>query len=316
MPDGCTPTKKSGDEAKKKPSGSGSDDKKGCPLAVKLVKITVIRHATQTNVTGAKNWATVKKSSDDVIVEATTAPNNNEDEWKQIKWGGDSGSAVSGKSNQRKLSRAAAKKYHVEAELGGVKDDLDVWVLWATVTNKTTGTTPANAVQFGARYDGTEKLGAQSYDGGNSAVGKIVPVAKIEPAGVHAVVKSGWSFEREKFRRDFKDGAKHAARWDTSWQPDTSYASFQMLTPDANDQIYDRDAPNIANFGVVDSYERYDNFREWVQWNGTRCSDNEGWYWKARWKKDKSPQVTLKEVSSGQISPLTGESDHHYAPPP
>jgi hypothetical protein len=284
-----------------------------CPLECKLVSITVIRNATQTNVTGAKNWAAVKKSSDEVVVEATTTPNT-EACWKAIAWSGDSG--VAGDApNQRKLSRATSKKLHIEASLGGVTDSQDIWILWATVANLTSGTTPANAVQYGARYDGTENLGARSYDSGNAAVGKVVPVATITPAGVNAVVKSGWAFKREKMRHDFQDGAKDASRWDTSWQDDTSAASLQNLTPDANDKIYDRDAPNIADFGVKDSYERNDNFREWVEWNGDRCADNAGWYWKARWKKDQTPQVTLKEVASGQIA-LPAEADHFYPVPP
>lgn len=300
-------------KVKERRKKKAKEKEKKCP---KLVKITVIQNATQTNVTGAKNWACVKKATDDVIVQATTNPNS-EDAWKQIKWSGDSGAEVPGKPNQRKLSRANSKKFHVKAELGGVKDDLYVWILWADVTVLTSSTTPANAVQFGASYDGTENLGAISYDSGKQARGKVVPVGTITPVGVNAVVKGGWSFERQKLRRDFKDGVKIPSRWDMSWQPDTSLARFQKLIPDANDKIYDRDAPNIANFGQVDSYERYDNFRQWVEWDGTRCSNYAGWYFKARWKKDQAPQVTLKEVDSGEISPLPTETDNHYpAPPP
>ncbi len=314
---GCTPRDQQGEEAKKKPDTKCDNKEAECPNKPKpkLVKLTVIQNATQSNVTGAKNWATVKKSTDDVIVEATTTPNNNEEEWNQINWSGDSGTAVPGKPNQRKLSRTTSKKYHVEAELGGVKDYVDVWVLWATVTNLVSGTTPANAVQYGARYDGTENLGAQSFNSGNNAVGKVVPVAKITPSGVHNVVKAGWEFKREKMRHDFHDGAKDPSRWDTAWQDDTSSASFQKLIPDTDDKIYDRDAPNICDFGVVDSYERYDNFRQWVEWNREKCSDHADWYWKAQWKKDHRPQVTLKELSIGAINPLPAETDHHYPVP-
>jgi len=281
-----------------------------------LVSLTVIRNATQNNVTGAKNWATVKNATGDVIVEATTNPNTPET-WQHVQWSGDAGVAVPGHANQRQLSRSVSAHHHVVAELCGASDHVDIWVLWAGVANHTSGTTPANAVQFGSRYDGTENLGARSYNGGNSAVGKVVPVATITPAGVHAVVQSGWSFERQKWRHDFKDGARDTSRWDSSWQPDTSYPSFQNLVPDANDKIYDRDAPNIAGFsGVLDSYERYDNFREWVEWNGTRCSDYGGWYWRARWKRDQTPQVTLKELNSGSISPLPSATGNHYSAPP
>ena len=172
-------------------SGSGGTPvdctKVPCPLECKLVSITVIgdphanqRHRSQELGDGREGQRRRGRR-------ATSLPSS-EACWKAISWSGDSGSPGD-KPNQRKLSRAASKKFHIEAALGGVKDSLDVWVLWATVTNLTGGTTPANAVQYGARYDGTENLGARSYDAGNSAVGKVVPVATITPAGVDAVVR-------------------------------------------------------------------------------------------------------------------------------
>ena len=278
----------------------------------------MIRNATQTNVTGAKNWATVKKTTDEVIVEATTTPNT-EACWNQINWSGDSGSAVPGHPNQRKLSRDTSKKYHVEAELGGVRDHVDIWILWATVTNLATGTTPANAVQYGARYDGTENLGARSYDGNKKAVGKVVPVATITPAGVHSVVKSGWAFRRNRWSHDWADGRKYKPPdfsvdyWNTGWVDDTSSPSLQKLTPDDDDKIYDRDAPSIEAAGMND-YETYNNFEEWVEWNGftadEACSDKAGWYWQGRWQKSASPQVTLKDVGTGSIT-LPDKSHFH-----
>ncbi|MBN2592659.1 MAG: hypothetical protein JXA81_04055 [Sedimentisphaerales bacterium] len=314
MPEGCSDKDGAKTAAEKKPATSVGATEKGCPLKPKLVNITVTKNAAQTNVTGAKNWACIKKATDDVIVEATTSPNT-EDAWKQIKWSGDSGAAVPGKLNQRKLSRSDSKKYHVEAELGGVKDDLYVWVLWAEVTILTSGTTPKNAVQFGADYDGTENLGAKSYNGGKEARGKIVPVAKISPAGVYNIVKSGWAFKRERMSHDWDDGNKTkpgnstSDYWNTAWVDDTSYAVYQKLTPDADDKIYDRDAPNIAAFGTNDA-ETYNNFQQWVEWGGDVCSDKAGWYWKGRWDKSKAPQVTLKDVGTGSIA-LPNKSHFH-----
>jgi len=311
---GCERRREVGKVGKKKPPKPVKKKEEKCPLKPKLVKITVTQNATQTNVTGAKNWACVKKATDDVIVEATTSPNT-EDAWKQINWTGDSGTAVTGKLNQRKLSRSASKKYHVEAELGGVKDDLYVWVLWVEVTILTSGTTPTNAVQFGVRYDGTENLGARSYDGGNKARGKVVPVAKISPAGVHNVVKSGWVFKRERWSHDWVDGNKYEPPsysvdyWNTSWVSDDSSPSFQKLNPDSNDKIYDRDAPDVAAYGTND-YETYNNFRQWIEWNNEKCSDYAEWYWKGHWKSTSSPQVTLKDVGTGSIT-LPNASHFH-----
>ena len=57
---------------------------------------------------------------------------------------------------------------------------IDIWVLWATVEIKTIGTTPPNAVQFNMLYDMTEFLGARSFNGGNTAVGKVVPILESD----------------------------------------------------------------------------------------------------------------------------------------
>jgi len=307
-------------------SGSGSSPAGG-PVATctnpgnscKLVSITVIKNATQTDVTGAKNWATVKKSTDDVIVQATTTPDN-AGCWACINWSGDSGAAVPGKPNQRSFSRSVSKKIHVAAELGGVTDQLDIWVLWGQVTIKTSSTTPPNAVQYAGRYDGTENLGAQTFSGGNEAVGKVVPTAKITPAGVNAVVKSGWAFRRERISHDWQDGVKQTVPnyWNTTWQDDTSDASFQVLTPDNGDQIYDRDAPSVGNVGGSD-YETYNNFRQWIEWNGMTaneaCSDKAEWYWKGVWQLSATPQITTKDVGTGNFT-LPNDSPLHPTPPP
>ncbi len=117
------------------PNGSDGNtcvngDGPGCPTC-KLVSITVIQNATTSNVTPSRTWVTVKKSTDDVIVQATTDPNTT-DCWSQIQWS-DAGIAVPGHPNQRSLLRSAAKRYQVLASLGGVSDSLDVWVIWANV---------------------------------------------------------------------------------------------------------------------------------------------------------------------------------------
>jgi len=273
-----------------------------CPVVCRLVSITIIRNATQTNVTGAKNWAAVKKATDEVVVEATTNPNIAAC-WQAITWSGDSGSPGD-QPNQRKLSRAASRKFHIEAELGGVRDSLDVWVVWATVTINVSGTTPANAAQFGARYDGTENLGARPYNGGNSAVGKVVPEAALSPTGVNAVVRAGWALRREVISHFWIDGAKLTGEpraWSADWVNDDSLAPFQRMTPDVNDKIFDRDAPNIEAFGANNA-ERYDNFRQWTEWNGEVCSDRASWHWQARWQRTAAPQVTLKDVGTGTIA--------------
>ena len=206
--------------------------------------------------------------------------------------------------------------FHVEAELGGVKDHVEVWVLWATVTILTSGTTPANAVQFAGKHDGTENLGAVSFDGGDKAAGRVVPVGAIAPIGIQGVVKSGWAFKRERMSHDWRDGNKDGEGngvddyWNTAFVDDTSYPGFQKLTPDNDDKIYDRDAPSIGRSNITTDQETYNHFRQWIEWNGEKCSDKAEWYWKARRLKANSPQITVKDVGTGSIA-LPAKSFYH-----
>ncbi len=294
----------------------------------KLLKLTVVENATQANVTGDKNWAAVKKDSAHVIVEATTAPNNNEAEWKQIRWSEGSGSPVPGKPNRRKLSLAVSKKHHVEASLGGVKDHVDVWVLWAVIEIKKNGLRPPGAAPFdpGSR-DATDKLGAVTFKSPSSSVideeagifvdnmgasAKVAPVATLSPKGVHKVVTSGWAFKREVFSHNWIDGHS-APSTNKVWTSDTSKPKYLRLTPDSEDKIYDLDAPDIR-WGEK-SYETYNNFRQWIEWNGEKCSDYGLWYWQARWKVDRNTgkQITLNDVGVGKNIVLPNKP--HYPPP-
>jgi hypothetical protein len=284
----------------------------GCPTC-KLVSLTVIKNATQTNVSGDKHWACVKKSSDDVIVQATTDPNT-ADCWNKINWSGDVGSAVPGKPNQRKLSRDSSRRWHVFAELGGGTDQVVVWILWAEVTILTSGTRPANAAKFSDRFTdpddkdaASDVLGAMVYDNGNSGVGKVVPVAQLMPSGVGVAVTAGWEFPREVMSHTWMDGRKYkpgetsSDYWNTTRVDDTSRPKWLRLTPDANNKIYDLDAPSVVRQPETGrTFEVYDNFWQWVEWNGERCSDEAPWYWRGIWNGDnRKAVIELTEVGTG-----------------
>ncbi len=273
-----------------------------CRVPAKLTGVTVIANAVQEDVTGDKNWACVKKDTDAVMVEATTTPNT-PGVWTRLQWTG--GDAVPGHPNRRTVSRAASEKVHVEATLGSITDYVDIWILWAEkIENHLNDneTTPQGAVPFGDRYDGTESLGAQTFDGGNSAVGKVVPVAQLTPPGVHDVVKNGWMFRRERISHDWIDGKPDLRNFTTEWTPDTLPLDVKALHPNADDKIFDRDAPNITGDPkYYASHETYNNFREFVTWHDDMASDYALWYWQGRWLAAATPPVTLKEVGRGAI---------------
>jgi hypothetical protein len=281
----------------------------------KLVSLTVA-DAAQNNVSGTENWVAVKKKAADVFVEATTAPKNNPDEWKQIRWSGDIGNPVPSQPNRRSLSRAVSKKFHVEAALGGVSHYVDVWILWAAVEIMTKGVRPSNAAPFdpGTR-DNSDKLGAVTYLSFTESVideaagvfvknmgasGKVAPVATLSPKGIHAVVNSGWAFERMILSHEWRDSSQ--VRMDEIWIRDTSNQRYLRLTPTPDDHIYDLDGPDIR-WGQGSS-ETYNNFQQWVEWNNERCSELALWYWQARWRlhKDPNKQIILKDLGTGNIT--------------
>jgi hypothetical protein len=316
-------------------SGTASNAATGTVSAavVQLLSLTASNGATQTNVTGGTNWAAIKSGSGNVVVQATLTPNVNP--WgpaNLVTWTG--GNPVPRDMLQRTVPLATSAETNVTALCGSTSGSVGVWVLWATIFNMTSGTTPGNAVMFQSTatpgnpvYDGTEYLGARSFAEGNVAVGKVIPVATITPLGVNAVVQAGWNFNRRWFARHFRDGLADNAFWDSAWREnDSSHRECQNLTPDKTDMIYDRDAPNIAVFGAVDSYERNDNYQEWVTWNGTSggsgplaessgtvgmCSDYAGWCWQARAKKSARAYITYMVLSAGSLS-IPGTNGSYY----
>lgn len=288
--------------------------------SVKLLSLTVTSGATQTNVTGATNWAAVKtKVGDSVIAQAKIQPNN-QDAAAQIQWTG--GNAVAGDLTQRSVDKGTSAMTTVTAKIGGDQYSVNIWILWATIQILTANPKPANAPKFGPGVDdGTENLGAVMWNNGNTAAGKICAVGTITPAGVHNVVQAGWNFRRDMWRHDFADGTKINSRYDSTWQGDDSKDTFKTSTPDNTDKIYDIDGPSIGDPSVPglgkDSYERYDNYREYIQWNGDMCADYTGWYWEGRWKKNMAGtnQVTLKAVAAGALD-LSMFTTAFYMPPP
>jgi len=294
--------------------------RKECRMA-KSVKV-VVTGASQKNVSGTDVWAAVRKPSEQVVIEAVTEPKNAAEEWKQIKWTG--GKPVQGKPNQRAVDRGTSRKETIKVEHGGATRSIDIWIVSATIEILTKGPRPKGAPpRDKATRDETEKLGAVTYRTGfqnaindgiaeddpdpkhfvysTGASGKIVAVATLKPAGLSKVIKAGWTFRRQVMSRIWMDGFKFedAKTWTKTWVDDTSSPTYQRLTPDDQDRIYDLDEPDLR-FGRF-STETYNNFRQYVEWNGETCSDFAPWHWNARWraKADPGKQIELNSCDAG-----------------
>lgn len=303
-----------------------------CPPSCVLVSLTVIINATQTNVTGAKNWATVKKATDDVIVEATTTPNT-EACWNQIAWSGDAGSPVPGHPNQRKLSRASSRKFHVEASLGGVSDHVDVWVLWAdlvvaigagdTIDTGNDATGLAAGHNWPAMLGGGNKLGPISCEGTTLTyaytIGKIQAKATLTPAGIEDVVsRSVWQMKRKRTNKSWDNGVLASNHVDVD---DNSHAEWIDVDPKSGTstrEIYDLDAPGcsakLVGTAITRTSEYYINFRQFVTVTldtELQCSDDKLWSYEAQIDTDKASGKVEKNVL--RLSHIAIPGSPHYS---
>lgn len=306
----------SGCSSPSKPSSEPAQDCDGttqsCPYAGRITNLTVVEGARQDDVVGPDRWATVKRSGESVVIEATTEPNTPQ-VWSRLTWSGDAGEAVPGQQNRRRLSRADSRVLRPTASLAGVTRSIEIWVVAATIEIKASGQVPPNAAQFQSLFGpASQDLGPTTYESmiGNvypgdtyvlnmGARGKIVAIATLTPAGVHDVVKSGWTFRRERWTAQWENG-RLGSQTTTDWTDDTSNAAFLRLNPDSGDRIYDTDGPDIR-WGTS-SYEIYHNFRQIVQWHSEPCSAPGFWFFRALWRANKiqSKQIVLNEVGPGQ----------------
>jgi hypothetical protein len=306
---GCSPSSRPSTDSQECDGATQS-----CPYAGRLTTLVVVGGARRDGVNGPNRWATVR-STQIITIEATTEPNTQQ-VWSSLQWSGDSGEAVPGHPNQRMLSRSSSTILRPSVSLAGVTKSVEIWVLAATIEIKSSGQVPNNAAPFQSLFGKPsqalgiiteESMTGTVYSGDQYVLnmgvrGKIVAIATISPPGVHDVVKSGWTFRRERWTKHWLDG-KPGDQTTPGWVDDTSGPDFLRLTPDADDRIYDTDGPDIR-WGAK-SYEIHHNFRERVEWQSELCSDYGYWNFRALWKanKDQGKQIVLKSVGPGQVTP-------------
>lgn len=266
---------------------------------VELTSLSVVAGATQTNVTNtanSNNWAAVK-GNDYIVVKANISPSIPEDKVPSdlIQWTG--GEAIAGQPLHRRVSKATSQKTTVKATCGNVEKEVDLWVIWADVTIKTSGQQPSDAVQLPPSYGG----GTLGPFNTTNVGGAMTLEAQITPSGVKDVVKSGWKIKRTVTRKCWLNGALVRQGTDN----DDSYDSWVVSTPTANDCIYDTDAPNTLKIGinVGSNVEYHGNFTQWIEWNSTTCSDNRTWH--SEYKCDRTSagyNVIYNSIGTGIIT--------------
>jgi hypothetical protein len=264
----------------------------------------------------ATNWLTVRdvfgpqeipdpSPRGDCVVQADTLPQNGAAEWSQIAWSG--GDPVPGKPNQRRVRRQAAGTTTFTASIGTSTQTLVLWTMWADVSVLTKGPRPPQAKPWsaGVLVPGPDQCGAfevPSFSMGKNARGQIIAVAKLFPRGVGKIIHAAgkhalFNIRRELTAHDFVDGAPSRHKKSFKVWVDDTLLTMQALTAVFNDELYDTDAPDLPP--ATQTAETYNNFRQWLEWEGRPCSNYAFWYFQARWKDQ---QVTLKDLDQGSIA--------------
>ncbi|MBU1858225.1 MAG: hypothetical protein KKC28_14705 [Verrucomicrobia bacterium] len=309
-----------------------------CSVTVlKVESIQLVSGATSSNVIPTNTWADIKDTNSPteyVVVRAEIEPDIDPTSLPAdfISWSG--GEEVTTNQLQRKVPKNVSAHTELVATCGGSSATGHVWIIWAELEIRTTGSTTntPNSARFESnRLDKTESLGAVVYDylipdgtqyvfWAKAAAGKVIPIGKLQPSDVYTVVSNGFTIERYMKRHEYIDGNVWTSRWCDAWTFDsyTQDEDKKYNPPDSLGQIYDLDAPNITKFispdQVLDSCERYDHFKQYVTWNGAICSSNALWHWFARWKDNTNLdlQINLKDIDVGNPDFPSGP---YYNPP-
>jgi hypothetical protein len=283
-----------------------------------LQSLTVVSNsATQIDAT---NWACVKSTTDDyVIVQANLSDTNAAalaNAATAIQWTG--GQPVPGNPLQREVSKTNSVETTVTASLGGSSTNLNVWVIWATVSIQMSGTNPS-PLSFEVGYHGSSvsnQLGVQYYsyntnDGSltptsitnsDSILGKICVEATITPSGVANVVDDNWNVVQMRQSEEFVDGELQGVS-NLNWDNDDIDPLFIWTNPDPN--LYLIDSPGIVHAtGIAtNSIQKYANFYDEVIWNSQLCSNtNNFWHFQATWNFNQNPRFTNVDLGTNTIN--------------
>ena len=252
----------------------------------------------------SNNWAAVKttNATDYVTLTANLCPPVTNGA-VLLTWSG--GQQVPSNPLQRRVPKNVSAKTTVTASCCGNSTNVNIWILWGSVSFLMSGTNPPNAPlhpAFGT--DNTQILGIRYWDSNsNAACERVTAVATITPSGVNSVIPSGWGFTQMRMSHDFIDGQRDTRYYDTTWQPDGPQTGYYSTTPDNADHLYAVDGPNIVQGLATTDHQTYNNFYDYFTWNAQTCCDtNNFWYFQGRWQASQTPQITTVGLGTGTIN--------------
>jgi hypothetical protein len=276
----------------------------------------------------ATNWAVVKSLTNDyVIVQATLNGAAPASVTNLIRWNG--GLAVTNNPLQRWVSKTNSAETTVTASIGSLTNSLNVWVVWANLTIKTSGTLDSDdkADDISGGYWPTELGGGNGLGPINCqstsltyayTIGKMEAKAILQPTGIGNLITNGWDMHRTKEVITWDNGGNYNSGFWTAGPSisnpppgadDTSHAEWKYLNP-TNGDIFDLDGPgcsvDLSGTNIIHTAEVYDNFFEYTTVNlGSAeqvCSTTNTWSYTAQVDIDATNKVQLNSLSTSLIT--------------
>jgi hypothetical protein len=295
------------------------------------------------------NWAVIKTPTNDyVIVQATFNITN---DWfvtnatlqaeagAAIQWSG--GETVPGNPLQRQVSTMVSTNVTVTALLGSSSSSLNVWVIWANLTVKTSGTLDpddkAPLLVNGnwptpTTYNFPLRGGNNGLGGGiglgpidcfsnpdlNYAftIGKMEAKAILQPTGIGTLLTTNWNMERKTLFIRWSNGGTPAKTSGDTIPPslaDDSSPLFSKIIIPIDGAIFDLD-PVGSVYGTTIDYttDKYGNYYEYVTVNlgsgDEVCSMTNTYSYMAQIDTNAIPEVQTNVLSTSLITPLPTNS--------
>jgi hypothetical protein len=249
-----------------------------------------------------------------------------------IQWTG--GQAVPGNPLQRRVSKTNSVETTVTASLSSTTTNLNVWVIWANLTIKTSGTLDPNDkadVLVNGNSDWPTPTiftvalsGGSGLGGGNSlgpidcltntnldysyTIGRMEAKAILQPSGIGNILTgtNTWNMKRTKLTATWDNGQSDSP----AGGDDTSFPQFKHLNP-TNGDIFDLDTPGcsavLSGTNIIQTAEVYEDFYEYVTVNlgngDQTCSDTNTWSYTAQVDVDNpTNKVQLNSLSTSLIT--------------
>ncbi len=259
---------------------------------VSLSGLTVVSNSA-TQINGSSNWATVQSSNGFVVLQASLSTAD-PSAAAGIIWTG--GEKVPGQPFQCRVSTSAATNVMVTASVGSSKANISVWVIWATLTNKLTGTLDPDdhaAVLVNGNWPTPTNFHTPMVDnynglgGGNGlgpidcvtdpnlnycyTVGRKEAKAVPQPPGiVNLIPSNNWTLVRDASFIYFNNGVLSYSSGQTippATIPDITLARDFLYFNPTNAAFFDLDVPGCPSGGgtkINHTAEFYADFVEFL----------------------------------------------------